>query len=194
MIAPPDSMRTQLAEGRQLSDGSGLTQSVCRVVVQLARAALLRVGHAMALPCLCHADVRTASAHVDRSKGWVFGRYIETHAMALAYWRPWRPLQLAWIVVAACRACTKAPRCRRIRSAAWMTVAAALRRRCLASLRAAMPLAPAWSHRTTPNATAVPCTLARKQTAANDGTMLELMAPYQGRTASLASALAMHLG
>ncbi len=65
--------------------------------------------------------------------------------MALAYCRPRRPLQLAWMVVAAWRARTKARRCRCIRTAAWMTVAARVRRRCLASLRAAMPRAPACS-------------------------------------------------
>ena len=67
--------------------------------------------------------------------------------MALAYWRPWRPLQLAWMVVAASRARKKARRCRCIRTAAWMTVAARVRRRCLASLRAAMPRVPACSGR-----------------------------------------------
>ena len=67
--------------------------------------------------------------------------------MALAYLRPWRPLQLDWTVTAARRARTKARRCRCMRTAAWMTVAALLRRRCLASLRAAMPLAPACSHK-----------------------------------------------
>ena len=50
-------------------------------------------------------------------------------------------------MIAARRARTKARRCRCMRTAAWMTVAALLRRRCLASLRAAMPLAPACSRR-----------------------------------------------
>jgi len=76
--------------------------------------------------------------------------------MALAYLRPWRPLQLDCTVTAAWRARTKARRCRCMRTAAWMTVAALLRRRCLASRRAAMPLAPACSHRV-PTKVAAPC-------------------------------------